>query len=118
MTNTVKPHNTADSAAASLSKGHYSANAQVVTFGGSGVSNQTVLSLMSSGLLSMQSPESLTQTQGLVYPSLANAPVILPPGQGTPPQAAGGSSTDATVGGTTGNPCHDHVNLNGQYGGT
>jgi hypothetical protein len=52
---------------------------------------QTLLSLISSGQVSMQSPTSLTQQAGLVYPNLAAAPILAPPGQGSPPAVGGGN---------------------------
>ena len=82
MTNVVNPHNTLQSIAASLSSASVQANA---TLNVPGTTNQTLLSLASSGQLMLSSPE-------------GSAAVVAPPALGSPAiapelQTAGPSTT-------------------------
>jgi hypothetical protein len=94
MSNVIVGHNQAESIAASMSRGDVPTNAFVSL---PATSNQTLLSLISSGQVSMQSPGVQTQQAGLVYPSLAAQPAILPAGEGSPAAPGGGNVDVATA---------------------
>jgi hypothetical protein len=111
LTNSVTPYNTAQSIAASMSSASVQTSAQLTA---PNTTNQTLLSLLSTGQVSMQSPSSLVQQAGLVPAGLANAPVASPPAQGAPATQGGGNVNPAALAPVT----LDEAIPTGVYGGT
>jgi hypothetical protein len=99
MTNVVNPHNTAQPIAASLSSASVQTNSLVNV---PSTTNQTLLSLISSGQLSLNAIEGATATvapHGLGSPAVVASPSTAPVSGAAPPQAPTVTANVALSGG-------------------